>query len=286
MGNPKQKWTAEEEEALRAGILKYGPGKWKFIQRDPEFNKHLYSRSNIDLKDKWRNMSAAAGQGSREKSRAPKPKNPDCTVTPNVNCQTSAPSLPVANDSHADLLKDEQSKDAKNRYNAMVIEALSATKQPNGLDITSLMSYIEQRVDELPQNFRKLLGSRLRRLVARDELEKIDNCYRIKGASLSEAKPAIMQETQPIQTSQPTPSPSISREIFKKSATLAALSVVKGEDLSFQLAEAVREVERIAKMVEEEDDILKLANAIYEICKLSRQNRADCMKWVFNKISI
>ena len=50
MGNPKQKWTAEEEEALRAGVAKYGPGKWKFIQKDPEFNQFLHSRSNIDLK--------------------------------------------------------------------------------------------------------------------------------------------------------------------------------------------------------------------------------------------
>jgi hypothetical protein len=50
MGNPKQKWTAEEEEALRAGVAKHGTGKWKDIQRDPQFNVHLASRSNIDLK--------------------------------------------------------------------------------------------------------------------------------------------------------------------------------------------------------------------------------------------
>ncbi|GKC96177.1 telomere repeat-binding factor 4-like protein [Tanacetum coccineum] len=50
MGNPKQKWTAEEEDALRAGVAKHGTGKRKNIQKDPEFNPHLYSRSNIDLK--------------------------------------------------------------------------------------------------------------------------------------------------------------------------------------------------------------------------------------------
>lgn len=50
MGNPKQKWTSEEEEALRAGVAKHGTGKWKNIQRDPEFNPFLFSRSNIDLK--------------------------------------------------------------------------------------------------------------------------------------------------------------------------------------------------------------------------------------------
>lgn len=50
MGNPKQKWTSEEEEALRAGVAKHGTGKWKDIQRDPEFNPFLSTRSNIDLK--------------------------------------------------------------------------------------------------------------------------------------------------------------------------------------------------------------------------------------------
>ncbi|CAL5434159.1 unnamed protein product [Camellia sinensis] len=44
MGAPKQKWTPEEEAALRAGVVKHG--------------------------DKWRNMSVMAnGWGSRERAR-------------------------------------------------------------------------------------------------------------------------------------------------------------------------------------------------------------------------
>jgi hypothetical protein len=50
MGNPKQKWTAEEELALRAGIDKHGAGKWRTIQKDPEFSIVLATRSNVDLK--------------------------------------------------------------------------------------------------------------------------------------------------------------------------------------------------------------------------------------------
>lgn len=50
MGNQKQKWTAEEEEALLAGVAKHGPGKWKNILRDPQFAPSLTQRSNIDLK--------------------------------------------------------------------------------------------------------------------------------------------------------------------------------------------------------------------------------------------
>ncbi|EFJ09838.1 hypothetical protein SELMODRAFT_49296, partial [Selaginella moellendorffii] len=61
MGAPKQKWTAEEECALRAGVEKYGPGKWRAIQRDPKFGPALVARSNVDLKDKWRNLSVSSG---------------------------------------------------------------------------------------------------------------------------------------------------------------------------------------------------------------------------------
>ena len=50
MGNQKQKWTAEEEEALLGGVAKHGPGKWKNILKDPEFAPFLTNRSNIDLK--------------------------------------------------------------------------------------------------------------------------------------------------------------------------------------------------------------------------------------------
>jgi len=50
MGAPKQKWTPEEEAALKAGIVKHGAGKWRTILKDPEFSRVLYMRSNVDLK--------------------------------------------------------------------------------------------------------------------------------------------------------------------------------------------------------------------------------------------
>lgn len=50
MGAPKQKWTPEEEAALKAGVIKHGPGKWRTILKDPQFSGVLYLRSNVDLK--------------------------------------------------------------------------------------------------------------------------------------------------------------------------------------------------------------------------------------------
>lgn len=56
MGAPKQKWTPEEETALKAGVLKHGTGKWRTILSDPEYSSILKSRSNVDLKVKNNNI--------------------------------------------------------------------------------------------------------------------------------------------------------------------------------------------------------------------------------------
>ncbi|KAL2480106.1 Telomere repeat-binding factor 5 [Abeliophyllum distichum] len=194
MGNPKQKWTSEEEEALRAGVAKHGAGKWKNIQRDPEFNHLLFARSNIDLKDKWRNLSVANGQGSREKSKTPKAKaNPaESPATPLPNVQTPASATPLSQEASMDVIMLDSSRplpegNNASKYNSMIYEALSTLKEPNGSDSSALANFIEQR-HEVPQNFKRLLSSRLRRLVQQDKLEKIQNCYRIKRDSLADTK--------------------------------------------------------------------------------------------------
>jgi hypothetical protein len=43
-------WSVEEEDALRAGVEKYGSGKWRFIQKDAYLSSVLHLRSNVDLK--------------------------------------------------------------------------------------------------------------------------------------------------------------------------------------------------------------------------------------------
>ncbi|XAR62891.1 hypothetical protein NMG60_11017808 [Bertholletia excelsa] len=50
-----KKWSVVEEDTLRAAVLKYGQGNWKFI-----LNQHrdiFEERTDVDLKDKWRNMT-------------------------------------------------------------------------------------------------------------------------------------------------------------------------------------------------------------------------------------
>ncbi|KAI4991090.1 hypothetical protein ZWY2020_039461 [Hordeum vulgare] len=86
MGEPKQKWTAEEEAALKAGIGKHGARKWCTILKDPEFTNILRYRSNVDLKDKYRNINVTVNaSGSRDKVRTM------VTTTPTAKKTRSAP---------------------------------------------------------------------------------------------------------------------------------------------------------------------------------------------------
>lgn len=268
MGNPKQKWTSEEEEALRAGVAKHGTGKWKNIQKDPEFNPFLYSRSNIDLKDKWRNMSVSSnGQGPREKSRMPKTKaNPDVPTTPSSSALIVAPVAPAAHDASADAIVDDFSLgmlDGKNApgYNAMIFDALSTLKEPNGSDTAAILNFVEQHRPDVLPTFRRSLSSRLKRLVSQDKLEKIQNSYyRIKKDALNPTKAPITKPTRG--RLQGTPYTSSIEEASKT----AAYKVAEAENRSFVAAEAVRESERVSKMAEDTDSFLLLAKEISEKC--------------------
>ncbi|KAG5000639.1 hypothetical protein JHK87_021711 [Glycine soja] len=138
MGNQKQKWTQDEEDALIAGVEKHGPGKWKNILKDPQFAPFLTSRSNIDLKDKWRNLSVSNGaQGSKEKSRVPKLKALPAPPAPTATPQNAAPALQNAASDVTPPDASQNDQDAKNppsfsrRYfEASPFSSSSATLRP------------------------------------------------------------------------------------------------------------------------------------------------------------
>ncbi|XP_057766474.1 telomere repeat-binding factor 4-like [Salvia miltiorrhiza] len=263
MGNPKQKWTAEEEEALRAGVAKHGAGKWKNIQRDPEFNHLLFARSNIDLKDKWRNLSVASGQGPRDKSKTSKGKsNPaDTPSAPLPIAQTSGSVAPSSKGASTDVVMLDSSRPlpegiSASKYNTMIFEALSTLKDLNGSDSSAIASFIEQR-HEVPPNFRRALTSRLRTLVQQDKLEKVQNHYKIKnGAALDTRPPAPRQKDV-----QPRPIQSIGYlgDTVEEAAASAAYKIAEAENKSFVAAESVKEAERVARMAEDMESLLQFA---------------------------
>ncbi|XP_031399941.1 telomere repeat-binding factor 4-like isoform X1 [Punica granatum] len=277
MGNQKLKWTAEEEEALLAGIAKYGPGKWKNILRDPEFAPSLVNRSNIDLKDKWRNLSVS-GPGSKEKLRLPKGKA--LPALQNSVAPASAAPAVLADNTTTDAVIDDPSNslhDSKNacRYNELIIETLSTITDSNGADIGTILSYIEERL-EVPPNFRRLLGSRLRRLVLQGKLEKVQNNYRVnRDVTVGTNPPTPKQKDvkpRPIQA----PSVLPSHETMQEAAMAAAYKVAEAENKAFLASEAVKEAERVSKMADDTDAMLQL---VKEICEQCKAHGASLFSW-------
>jgi myb proto-oncogene protein len=281
MGNQKLKWTAEEEEALLAGVRKHGPGKWKNILRDPELAEQLSSRSNIDLKDKWRNLSVAPGiQGSKDKIRTPKIKAAAfhlaaaaaaAIVTP-THSGHSSPVATLPRSGSSDLSIDDSFNivvDPKNapRYDGMIFEALSNLTDANGSDVSAIFNFIEQR-QEVPPNFRRMLSSRLRRLAAQGKLEKTQNFYKMNDNSLVQRTPHVARPKESnTKSRQQTNSqgPSISQQIVEASIT-AAYKLVEVENKLDVSKGAAEEIERLMKLAEEADEMLVIAREMHEEC--------------------
>ncbi|KAG2316920.1 hypothetical protein Bca52824_020042 [Brassica carinata] len=178
MGAPKQKWTAEEEAALKAGVLKHGTGKWRTILSDPQFSSLLNSRSNVDLKDKWRNISVTALWGSRKKAKLalkralPAPKQND-----NNNNTRALSIVPLANDEERTNLTTHASKKSITSLDKIILEAITNLKEPRGSDRTSIFMYIEENF-KTPPNMKRHVAVRLKHLSSNGPLVKIKHKYR------------------------------------------------------------------------------------------------------------
>ncbi|KAL4334943.1 hypothetical protein GQ457_07G007090 [Hibiscus cannabinus] len=188
MGAPKQKWTAEEEAALKAGILKHGTGKWRNILSDPEFSSVLCSRSNVDLKDKWRNINATAIWGSRQKAKLALKRNQLATkhddnpmalitVPPREEVIDAKPLAVSSGTSRA-----TGSKKTIPRLDNILLEAITSLKEPAGSDRASIAVYIEEKY-AAPPNLKKLLATKLKLLVANGTLIKVKHKYTIAPRS-------------------------------------------------------------------------------------------------------
>ncbi|KAM0828628.1 hypothetical protein ACQ4PT_015393 [Festuca glaucescens] len=274
MGAPKQKWTSEEEEALRRGVLKHGAGKWRTIQKDPEFSPVLSSRSNIDLKDKWRNLSfSASGLGSRDKIRVPRIKVPSSSPSPSPQLLLlPAPDNVAEASPPEDIEKNpEDDKTSMPKYSAMILEALGELKEPNGSEVTTICNFIEQR-HEVQPNFRRLICAKLRRLIGVNKVEKIEKSYKLTDAY---AKKLLAPMKDPSQKKKDPAKPSkASKNVGLFAAASPALDAAQAAAMKVADAEAkahlandhMMEAERIFKMAEETESLLTLASELYDRC--------------------
>ncbi|KAL0341870.1 UNVERIFIED_CONTAM: Telomere repeat-binding factor 4 [Sesamum calycinum] len=235
MGNQKQKWTAEEEEALKAGVAKHGAGKWKNILIDSEFAPKLANRSNVDLKDKWRNMGASHGQGCRDNSVTPKAK---ATASSAAAPKTQNSCTVFSSKEKANENPPHSPQETKNvpKYNTMIFEALSSLKDPSGSDIGAIVGFIE-----------------------------VLQCYKIKDASLGTKTPSPKQKDVRPRPSQQS-SFTISDETVEDAARSAAQWIAEAENKAFVTAEALKESERVSQMAEDADTMHTLCKELFERC--------------------
>jgi myb proto-oncogene protein len=205
MGAPKQKWTSEEEAALKAGVHKHGAGKWRTILKDPHYSSILSLRSNVDLKDKWRNMSVMAnGWGSREKARLALKR---IHHHPHPNSRHDDNPLALSNVLDSD---DDETVDAKPlaisggtsplvgaskrsiiRLDNLIMEAINNLQDRGGSNKTTIGTYIEEEY-WAPPNFKRLLSAKLKYLTACGKLIKTKRKYRIASPSEKRKKSPML----------------------------------------------------------------------------------------------
>ncbi|CAI9272466.1 unnamed protein product [Lactuca saligna] len=189
MGVPKQKWTSEEEAALKAGIAKYGPGKWSTILKDPEFSSVLHLRSNVDLKDKWRNMNCmGSSYGSRQRGSRPAKSQP---IHKSEDISTSSkeedgmqicivdplPTLALPLQIH-----DSKKPMQRLELDSLILDTIANLKETCGSSRASIAEYIEEN-QSTPPNFGKQLKEELNALIDCGKLIKVKHRYRIAPSS-------------------------------------------------------------------------------------------------------
>nr|CAB3473426.1 unnamed protein product [Digitaria exilis] len=261
MGAPKQRWTPEEEAALKAGVAKHGPGKWRTILRDPDFSLLLRLRSNVDLKDKWRNLSVTAGgYGSREKARmalkkgrrvVPKltaePMDVDVNGLDNVH-DTVIDAEPLAMVVEPLALEESPEKSVA-RLDDLILEAIRKRKEPSGSNKVAIAAYIEvnQKYRIAPSSPSSLDGISA----------KVHSAGEINGENNSEqlTKPQVDAELEKMKV------------MTKEEAAAFAAKAVAEAEL------AIAEAEEAARVAEAAENDAEAAKAFLEAVTLSVRDR-------------
>ncbi|GFY99449.1 telomere repeat binding factor 3 [Actinidia rufa] len=303
MGAPKQKWTSEEEAALKAGVTKYGAGKWSTILKDPEFSILLYSRSNVDLKDKWRNMNVAAnGWGSRSRVRVTPKRNQQIvkdddkaliTVSQSDAEIVDAQPLAVSNGTPENasskkpiprtlpLLFPLMQRFPLRGWIMSYWKLITNLKEPRGSSRVSIGIYIEERY-LAPENLEKLLAATLKLLTENGKLIKVKHQFRIAPPSMHTdvnkgSSPLILEGKQ-------NNSPKVEKneiKILSKSQIDAELEKMKGmtaQEAAAAAAQAVAEAEAAIAEAEEAAREAEKAEAEAEEAQLFAEAAMKALK--------
>ncbi|KAG6394719.1 hypothetical protein SASPL_145309 [Salvia splendens] len=148
---------------VEAGDLASGEST---ILKDPEFTTVLWSRSNVDHKDKWRNLNCMAnGLGSRHRARV---SIKGSQLTPKREEDTTTSSMVVDKDEVLGVTSiaasNEISQDVKfkkniSRMDDVILEAITKLKEPRGSSRPTIMQYVEENYSTLPELERTLAAN-------------------------------------------------------------------------------------------------------------------------------
>ncbi|KAG0466135.1 hypothetical protein HPP92_017715 [Vanilla planifolia] len=293
MGAPKQKWTAEEETALKAGVVKHGAGKWRTILKDPEFSSVLSLRSNVDLKDKWRNMSVTAnGWGSREKARMALkksrqiPKNEEnvlalSTVEDHRDHIVDEKSIAVA----SALTLPTPSRKSVSKIEHLIFEAISNLNEPSGSNKSAITMYIEDQYFS-PPNLKKILSLKLKALTANGKLMKVKRRYRMPPSSAPSEPKSSKPKLLLLEGRQKEPSkidrkdvkvlskPQIDAELARMRHMTAEEAAVAAARAVAEAEKAMAEAEKAAKEAEAAEADAEAAEAFAEAALKTLQKKA------------
>lgn len=149
-------------------------------------------------------------------------------------------------------------------YDDMILEALTALRDPNGIDVATIASFMDER-HQLPPSFRRTLGSKLKRLVSQEKISRIRNNYKLKD--MAERRAAVSGPLNPTDGAMRlcyTAMDAASVEMINEASMAAAMKMAEAEAMSASAEEAAREAEYDARLAEEADMLLKAASAVFE----------------------
>ncbi|KAJ0236526.1 Telomere repeat-binding factor 2 [Hirschfeldia incana] len=282
MGAPKQKLTPEEEAALKAGVLKHGTGKWRTILSDPQFSSLLKFRSNVDLKDKWRNISVTALWGSRKKAKLalkrgalPPPKQDGSNNTTALSIVSLANGEERTNPTSP---RPHASKKSITSLDKIILEAITNLKESRGSDRTSIFMYIEENF-KTPPNMKRHVAVRLKHLSSNGPLVKIKHKYRFStNFTNSGATPQLCLEGN---NKNDSPKPK-GNNILTKSRSEGELLMIKGmteQEAAETAARAVAEAEFAITEAEEAAKEADRAEAEAEAAQIYAKAAVKALKF-------
>ncbi|KAJ0234543.1 SANT/Myb domain-containing protein [Hirschfeldia incana] len=293
MGAPKHKWSQEEESALRCAVVKHGPGRWRTILKDPDFSRVLYLRSNVDLKDKWRNicvMGHGSGSGSRSKSSVAFKRTHGSSLPSDEEILGMVDTKNFSTIATGSSALQVSSPRTPNWLDSLITEAISTMKEHGGSCKTAIGNYIQERY-EVPPNFKKLLSSKLKYLSAcrTGKLIKDKHKYRIPNSTpLSSHKKRHLGTSSDKKSVTSLSSPETDRDEMsvetesEDDAELARMMIVDIHEAAEIAAQAVAEAEAAMVEADEAAKQAEIAEAEAEAAQAFAEEVSKTLKGISN----